>query len=75
MIGKAFVHTAIDDHSRVAYAEIHGDETAVTAVGVLKRAVSCSPIAGSPSSGSCPTTAQPINPTSGEMPAWNWASR
>lgn len=40
VIGMAFVHTVIDDHSRVAYAEIHGDETAATAVGVLKRAVS-----------------------------------
>ena len=30
----------IDDHSRVAYAEIHNDETADTAVGVLRRAVS-----------------------------------
>jgi len=39
-MGTAFVHTVIDDHSRVAYAEIHGDEQAVTAVGVLKRAVS-----------------------------------
>jgi transposase InsO family protein len=39
-MGTAFVHTVIDDHSRVAYAEIHGDERAVTAVGVLKRAVS-----------------------------------
>lgn len=39
LIGKAFVHTVIDDHSRVAYAEIHDDETAVTAVGVLNRAV------------------------------------
>jgi len=39
-IGTAFVHTVIDDHSRVAYAEIHDDETAVTAIGVLKRAVS-----------------------------------
>jgi transposase-like protein len=38
--GKAFVHTVVDDHSRVAYAEIHSDETAATAVGVLKRAVS-----------------------------------
>ena len=28
------------DHSRVAYAEIHDDETAATAVGVLRRAVS-----------------------------------
>jgi transposase InsO family protein len=39
-MGKAFVHTVIDDNSRVAYAEIHDDETAVTAVGVLHRAVS-----------------------------------
>jgi len=40
MIGTAYVHTVIDDHSRVAYAEIHDDETAITAVGVLQRAVS-----------------------------------
>ena len=39
-MGTAFVHTVIDDHSRVAYAEIHDDETAVTAIGVLQRAVS-----------------------------------
>jgi transposase InsO family protein len=38
-IGTAFVHTVIDDHSRVAYAEIHDDETTATAVGVLYRAV------------------------------------
>jgi transposase InsO family protein len=38
--GTAFVHTVIDDHSRVAYAEIHGDERADTAIGVLQRAVS-----------------------------------
>ena len=38
-IGTAFVHTVIDDHSRVAYAEIHQDEKAVTAIGVLERAV------------------------------------
>jgi transposase InsO family protein len=37
-MGTAFVHTVIDDHSRVAYAEIHDDETAVTAAGVLHRA-------------------------------------
>jgi hypothetical protein len=40
LIGTAYVHTVIDDHSRVAYAEIHSNETATTAVGVLKRAVS-----------------------------------
>jgi len=39
-IGTAFVHTVIDDHSRVAYAEIHDDETAATAISVLRRAVS-----------------------------------
>jgi transposase InsO family protein len=39
VIGTAFVHTVIDDHSRVAYAEICADEKAETAVGVLRRAV------------------------------------
>jgi transposase InsO family protein len=38
-IGTAFVHTVIDDHSRVAYAEIHDDETAATAITVLRHAV------------------------------------
>ena len=37
--GKAFLHTVIDDHSRVAYIEICADEKAVTAIGVLHRAV------------------------------------
>lgn len=39
LMGKAYVHTVIDDHSRVAYAEIHDDETAITATAVLVRAV------------------------------------
>ena len=39
VIGTAFVHTVLDDHSRIAYAEIHDDETAATAIGVLRRAV------------------------------------
>jgi transposase InsO family protein len=38
-MGTAFVHTVIDDHSRVAYAEIHDDETALTAISVLRNAV------------------------------------
>ena len=38
-LGTAFVHTVLDDHSRVAYAEIHDDETAATATAVLRRAV------------------------------------
>lgn len=38
-VGTAFVHTVIDDHSRVAYAEIRDDEKATTAVDVLRNAV------------------------------------
>lgn len=38
-IGIAYLHTVIDDHSRIAYAEICTDEKAVTAIGVLRRAV------------------------------------
>jgi transposase InsO family protein len=38
-LGTAYVHTVIDDHSRIAYAEIGADETAATAIGVLRRAV------------------------------------
>jgi transposase InsO family protein len=37
-MGTAYVHTAIDDHSRVAYAEVHDDEQAATAAAVLRRA-------------------------------------
>jgi transposase InsO family protein len=39
IVGRAYLHTVIDDHSRVAYAEICADEKADTAVGVLRRAV------------------------------------
>ena len=37
--GYDYVHTAIDDNSRVAYAEIHDDEKGVTAAGFLERAI------------------------------------
>lgn len=39
LIGTCYLHTVIDDHSRVAYVEAHGDETAVTAAAVLRNAV------------------------------------
>jgi transposase InsO family protein len=39
LVGTAFIHTVLDDHSRVAYAEIHADETRETAVSVLRNAV------------------------------------
>lgn len=37
-IGYDYVHTAIDDHSRLAYAEIHADERGTTCAGFLTRA-------------------------------------
>jgi transposase InsO family protein len=39
IIGWDYVHIAIDDATRLAYAEILGDERAMTAVGFLKRAL------------------------------------
>jgi len=37
--GVDIVHAIVDDHSRLAYAEIHADERAATAVGFLRRAL------------------------------------
>jgi transposase InsO family protein len=37
-IGYCFVHSAVDDHSRIAFSEIHDDERAVTAVAFWQRA-------------------------------------
>jgi transposase InsO family protein len=37
--GTAYLHTVLDDHSRLAYVEICPDEKAATAVAVLHRAV------------------------------------
>jgi len=37
--GWDYVHVAIDDHSRLAYAEVLADETAATAAGFLHRAI------------------------------------
>jgi len=37
-IGYDFVHSAVDDHSRLAYSEIHPDEKGATAAGFIQRA-------------------------------------
>lgn len=39
MVGACYLHTVIDDHSRVAYVEAHDDERAETAAQVLRNAV------------------------------------
>jgi transposase len=38
-VGWAFVHIAIDDYSRLAYAEVLPDQRATTAIGFLRRAL------------------------------------
>jgi transposase InsO family protein len=38
-VGTDFVHAVVDDHSRLAYAEIHSDERAQTVVAFLERAL------------------------------------
>ena len=37
--GYAYVHSVIDDHSRLAFSEVHDDETKTTVVGFWMRAV------------------------------------
>lgn len=37
-VGHTFLHEAVDDHSRIAYAEFLADETAVTSLGFMMRA-------------------------------------
>jgi transposase InsO family protein len=39
LMRHGFIHVVLDDHSRLAYAEIHDDELGVTATAVLRRAV------------------------------------
>lgn len=68
-IGYALVHTVLDDHSRVAYTEVHDDGTArppsksccVRSTGLHS--------AASLSSASCRTTAPPTGRTCGATPA------
>jgi transposase InsO family protein len=36
--GYGYIHAAIDDHSRLVYAEVLGDERSVTATGFMARA-------------------------------------
>jgi transposase InsO family protein len=38
-VGYEYVHIAVDDHSRIAYAEVLPDETAATAARFLRRAL------------------------------------
>ena len=68
-LGHAFVHTVIDDHSRVAHAEIHDNELGETAIAVLRRAVSWFHARGVTVDACYQTMVAATSPTPGEMPA------
>ncbi len=74
-MGTAFVHTVLDDHSRVAYAEIHDDETAATAVAVLRNAVTWFTDRGVTVTRVLSDNGSATNPTCGATPATSWTSR
>ena len=38
-VGYDYVHSLVDDHSRLAYSEIHADEKGTTCAGFLERAI------------------------------------
>src|SRR5438876_4371790 len=38
-VGYDFLHAIVDDHSRLAYAELHDDERAATVTGFVERAL------------------------------------
>ncbi|MDH3189317.1 MAG: DDE-type integrase/transposase/recombinase, partial [Acidimicrobiia bacterium] len=38
LVGYRYLHSAIDDRTRIVYSEIHSDEQAITAAGFWKRA-------------------------------------
>ena len=37
--GYAYVHSAVDDHSRLAFSEVHDNETSATTIGFWNRAI------------------------------------
>jgi hypothetical protein len=39
-VGYDFAHAIVDDHSRLAYVELHADEKAATVTGFVERALS-----------------------------------
>ena len=68
--GWRYVHSAIDDRTRLGYSEIHTNETGATAAGFLATGPRPStPSAGSPARGSSPTTAPATAPATSPRPS------
>jgi hypothetical protein len=50
-VGYEYAHSIIDDHSRLAYSELHPDQRAGTVAAFTARALDCSPPTTSPPNG------------------------
>jgi hypothetical protein len=72
--GWDYVHVAVDDYSRLAYAEVLLDERASTAAGFLRRATAWYQQTASASNASSPTTAPATGASSTPLPAASSAS-
>ena len=73
-MGYAFVHTVIDDHSRVAFTEVPTTKRLSLPLASYVEPPPGSPNAASQSSECCQTTARPTAATCGEMHARHWRS-
>jgi transposase len=67
--GWEYLHVAVDDYSRLAYAEVLADEKATTAVGFLRRAVAFYRRYGIRVEAVSPTTARPTSRSHTRSPA------
>ncbi len=67
--GYGYVHTALDDHSRLAYSEVLPDETAQTTTAWWRRAIAWFAAQGITIKPSFPTTAAATSRTCGRPPA------
>ena len=47
-VGYDYAHAIVDDHSRLAYVELHDDENAATVTGFVERALAFFADTGSP---------------------------
>ncbi len=72
-VGYRYIHTALDDRSRITYSEILDDEQGATAAGFWQHSGSCR--SGSTRNGSSPTTAPATDHATGTRPVTRPARR
>jgi hypothetical protein len=73
-VGYEIAHSIIDDHSRLAYTELHCDEKATTVAAFLDRALQFYAVTGSQLPACRPTTSGPT-PTTALSPSCSLRTR